>query len=550
MTRDEELSSGATRVQDTDGAQWRAFVSSPSVLRSRERDEFIDCPVCRARDEEYLFHDGSGRHVQCRRCGFVFVNPIPTEIPSARTLSADLLTRLPVKRALYVAEVREVIERSSARFQQARGHRPGRVLLLGALTVEVTRACDAGELPAEALALSDSQTASMLWHGDADCVRERLIGVDLLVLLELLDHSLRPDLALEGIVRSAQNGAWIAVVYRDNATTAARLLRRWWRDFASGRTSFFSRENVAELARRVGAWPRFSFEVWARQTASTALHRFSERLGQVGWVRAFDHLRFKVPVGRSVTLIEVQHQGREMLSIVVPVFNERRYAKQVLEALVALELPIEREIVIVESNSSDGTRDIVRQFEGLPGVKVIYEDRPRGKGHAVRQGLQAISGSIVLIQDADFEYDLEDYLPLLRPILTRRAEFVLGSRTLGLGGWKVRQYRQTPVKAWLLNIAQVIFAGTYNLLYRQNTTDIVTMFKVFRRSCLTHFNLGSNGFELDIELACKLAKAGFSPYEVPVNYRARGFEEGKKVRFFRDGYHAYMMLYRCRFGKN
>ena len=550
MTRDEEVVPGVARGRAVEEAQWRAFASSPSVLRSRERGEFIDCPICRARDEEYLFHDGSGRHVQCRRCGFVFVNPIPTEAPSAQTLSADLLTRLPVKRVLYVAEVRELIERSAARFQQARGRQLGRVVLLGALTAEVTAACDSGELPAEALALSDSQTASLLWHGDAECIRERLVEVDLLVLLELLDHSLRPDRALEGIVRAATEGAWIAIVYRDNTSAAARLLRRWWRGFASGRTSFFSRENVAQLARGAGAWPRFGFEVWARQTASTALHRFSDRLGQIGWIRALDNLRFKIPVGRSVTLIEVQHQAREMLSIVVPVFNERRYAKQVLEALVQLELPIEREIVIVESNSSDGTRDIVRQFEDRPGVKIIYEERPRGKGHAVRQALQAVSGSIVLIQDADFEYDLEDYLPLLRPILTRRAEFVLGSRTLGLGGWKVRRYRQTPVKAWLLNIAQVIFAGTYNLLYRQNTTDIVTMFKVFRRSCLTHFNLTSNGFELDIELACKLAKAGFAPYEVPVNYRARGFEEGKKVRFFRDGYHAYMMLYRCRFGKD
>src|SRR5437879_5070134 len=290
MIHGEDEAPGAAGPQDTDEAQWHAFASSPSVLRSRERGEFIDCPVCRARDEEYLFNDGSGRHVQCRRCGFVFVNPIPTEIPSAQTLSADLLTRLPIKRTLYVAEVRELIERSSARFQRARGRRPGRILLLGALTAEVIAACDAGELQAQARCLSDSQTVSLLWHGDAECVREPLAGVDLLVLLELLDHSLRPDLALEGIVRSARNGTWIAVVYRDNSTAAASLLRRWWRGFASGRTSFFSRENVVALARRVGAWPRFSFEVWARQTPSTALHRFSERFGRIGWARAFDDL--------------------------------------------------------------------------------------------------------------------------------------------------------------------------------------------------------------------------------------------------------------------
>lgn len=550
MAPDEDTGTGTIRAGRAAEGQWHAFISSPSVLRSREHGEFIDCPVCRGRDEEYLFHDGSGRHVRCRRCGFVFVNPIPIEVPSARTLSADLMARLPVKRELYVAELRELIERSRWRFRRAADRPPARILLLGALTPEVTAACDSGELTAEAVRLSDSQIESLLWHGDAECIRERLASVDLLILLELLDHSLRPDLALEAIVRWVAPGTWVAVVYRDNDTAAGRLLRRWWRDFASGRTSFFSRANVEELARRVGAWPRSSFEVWARQTPSTALHRFSERLAQAAWVRAFDRLHFRIPVGRSVTLIEAQPQRKERLSIVVPVYNEQRYARQVLEALVELELPIEHEIVVVESNSSDGTRDIVRQFEGRPGVQVIYQERPRGKGHAVRTGLQAASGSIILIQDADFEYDLEDYLPLLRPILTRRAEFVLGSRTLGLGGWKIRQYRQTPLRAWLLNIAHVMFSGTYNLLYRQKTTDIVTMFKVFRRSCLQHFRLNSDGFELDIELVCKLAKAGFAPYEVPVNYRARGFEEGKKVRFFRDGYHAYMMLYRCRFGKD
>jgi glycosyltransferase involved in cell wall biosynthesis len=277
------------------------------------------------------------------------------------------------------------------------------------------------------------------------------------------------------------------------------------------------------------------------------VHRFSRRLGAVAAFRALDSVRFGVPLGRTVTLVEVQRQERELLSVVVPVFNERRYVKQVLEALLSLELPIEYELVIVESNSNDGTREIVQAFDGRPRVRLIFEDRPRGKGHAVRTGLAAASGTIILIQDADFEYDLEDYPSLLRPILTHRAEFVLGSRTLGLGGWKVRRYSATPIKGWLMNFAQIVFATTYNMLFRQKASDINTMFKVFRRDCLSRFQLKSNGFELDIELACKLAAGGFSPYEVPVNYRGRGFEEGKKIRFFHDAFHSYLMLLRCRF---
>ena len=398
--------------------------------------------------------------------------------------------------------------------------------------------------------LSDEQIVSLLWHGDVSQVTETVAATDLLVLHELLDHALQPHRVLSALLSSMSGGAWIAVVYRDNSARTARLLRRWWTEYAAGRTSFFSRDNVVELARRSGGRPRLNFEVWTRQTISTAVYRFSRRLGASALLRSLDFLKFKAPVGRSVTMVEVQNIQNEKLSIVIPAFNEKRYVSKVLEALIGLELPIEKELIIVESNSTDGTRDIVKAFAGAhPGVKLILEDGPRGKGHAVRAGLQEATGSVILIQDADFEYDIEDYDALLRPILARRAEFVLGSRTLGLGGWKVRRYTNTPVKGCLINFAHVVFAKTYNILFNQRATDINTMFKVFRRSCLSHFELTSNGFDLDIELACKLAAAGFAPNEVPVNYRSRGFEDGKKIRFFHDAFRTYLMLFRCRFFK-
>lgn len=532
--------------EDAPPQEWHAFSSSAAVLRARERGEFIDCPVCGSREEDYLFHDDAGRHVRCDGCGFIFVNPIPTEPPLAATLSKEFISRLPVKRILHVEEVKELLERSISAFVRAKGKSPSRVVLLGATTRELVSSAQAGYLPAEVVALSDEEAVSLLWHGEATAIAQSLESVDFLVLHELLDHSLRPDRVLQAILGAVPHAAWVVVVYRDNSSITARLLRRWWRGYAAGRTSFFSRGNVAALARRAGAWPRVSFEVSTRQTISTVLHRFSRKFGEANFLRALNQIRFKVPLGRTVTLIEVQKHQHELLSIVVPVYNERRYARQVLNALLALELPVEYELVIVESNSTDGTREIIKTFENLPRVKLLFEERPMGKGHAVRAGLRAAAGTIILIQDADFEYDLNDYASLLKPILTHRAEFVLGSRSLGLGGWKVRQYSGTPLRAWLMNLAQVTFAWTYNALFVQKVTDINTMFKVFRRHCLSRFELKSNGFELDIELACKLAAAGFNPHEVPVNYRGRGFEEGKKIRFFHDGFHSYLMLFRSR----
>ena len=214
-----------------------------------------------------------------------------------------------------------------------------------------------------------------------------------------------------------------------------------------------------------------------------------------------------------------------------------------LEAVLAKQLKIEKEVIIVESNSTDGTREIVERYRGRPGVQVIFEERPRGKGHAVRTGLKAATGSIILIQDADFEYDIDDYDALLEPILQHRATFVLGSRSLGLNDWKVRKFASGAFKGTILNAAQVLFAATYNVLYQQRVTDVNTMFKVFRAEALDDFELRSNGFELDIELACKLARHGNAPIEVPVNYVARGFDEGKKISFIRDSIPSYVSFF-------
>jgi glycosyltransferase involved in cell wall biosynthesis len=213
---------------------------------------------------------------------------------------------------------------------------------------------------------------------------------------------------------------------------------------------------------------------------------------------------------------------------------------------LAKPLRLNKELIIVESGSRDGTREIVAEYAQHEGVRVIYESEPRGKGSAVRAGLAAATGSIVLIQDADLEYDIDDYDALLEPILQRRTSFVLGSRTLGAGDWKVRRFARGALAGLLLNVAQVGFAKTFNLLYQQRTTDVNTMFKVFRRSCLTGVRLESDGFELDIELVCKLVLAGHAPLEVPVNYVARDFSQGKKIRFWRDAWPGYAAFFKYR----
>jgi len=222
------------------------------------------------------------------------------------------------------------------------------------------------------------------------------------------------------------------------------------------------------------------------------------------------------------------------LSVIVPVYNEGATARQTLDALLAKAIPgVHFEVVIVESNSTDGTRDIVLGYRGRPGVQLILEDRPRGKGHAVRAGFAQASGDILLIQDADLEYDLGDYDLLLAPILAGRHAFVLGSRH-GKSPGAIRKFAGQPLQALVLNLAHWVFALLINTSLGIWLRDPFTMYKVFRRECLEGLTFTCNRFDFDWELLIKLVRRGYRPVEIPVSYRSRSFKEGKKIRMFYD----------------
>lgn len=242
------------------------------------------------------------------------------------------------------------------------------------------------------------------------------------------------------------------------------------------------------------------------------------------------------------------------VSIVIVIYNEASTAGALLERVWAQPLPgLTRELVIVESNSTDGSREIVAQFvarhaRSVHGqVRVIYQDRPQGKGHAVRAGFAAANGDILLIQDADLEYEVGDYPDLLRPIVEGRTELVLGSRHLGPASWKIRQFANHGLLAGFMNAGGVLFRLLFNLLFSVRLTDPTTMYKVFRARCLEGLDFRCDGFDFDFELLGKLIRAGHVPLEIPVSYKSRGFDEGKKIRILRDPLTWIVAILRCRF---
>jgi glycosyltransferase involved in cell wall biosynthesis len=242
------------------------------------------------------------------------------------------------------------------------------------------------------------------------------------------------------------------------------------------------------------------------------------------------------------------------LSIIMAVYNEGASVGGTLRRVWDEPLPgVEKEIVIVESNSKDNSREICKAFvdevsaTAPDAVKLILQEKARGKGNAVRAGLREATGDIVLIQDADSEYDTRDYKALLAPLIKGESTFVLGSRHLASGSWQIRKFENSPLKAALLNFGGSLFHAFFNLMYGTRLTDPTTMYKVFKRRCIEGVLFEANRFDFDFELVAKLIRLGHIPIEIPISYVSRGFDEGKKVRIFRDPFTWVRAIVRFRF---
>jgi hypothetical protein len=326
----------------------------------------------------------------------------------------------------------------------------------------------------------------------------------------------------------------------------ARLMGRNWHEWQSANLWYFTRESLNMLLLSA------DFEhVWFRhERRSYSLDRLSERMHgneeAASWQNRVESLRsvlpqrlrsrpIRLPSGTAVvSAIAAPARSECVVSIVVPVFNERATFQTMMDALLAKQLPgLRKEIIIVESNSTDGSRELVRGYESHPDVRVVLQPGPRGKGHAVREGLARATGDIVMIQDADLEYDLDDYDGLLAPVVAWQSMFILGSRHQG--GWKMRVFNDAPFTAAVFNLGHWFFKSVMNAALNTRMTDPFTMFKVFRRDALFGLDFVCNRFDFDIELVIKLVRKGYVPLELPVNYAARSFAEGKKVSFTRDG---------------
>ena len=228
----------------------------------------------------------------------------------------------------------------------------------------------------------------------------------------------------------------------------------------------------------------------------------------------------------------------DLLSIVVPVYNEARTVAEVIERLLAIDLPAPREILVVNDGSTDGTREVLDGIRSRPELRIVHAAKNAGKGSAIRMGFSQAAGTIVAIQDADLELDPAQIAELVRPILAGQTRVVYGSRFLA----------GRPDAPWLSILANEVLTGATNVLFGGKLTDMETCYKVMRTDVARSLNLECNRFDIEPEISAKLLRDGHGILELPVRFEPRSRAQGKKIGW-RDGVQAIGVLLKYRFTK-
>jgi glycosyltransferase involved in cell wall biosynthesis/SAM-dependent methyltransferase len=530
----------------------------------------LKCPLCSSSRLRYAFSREGRRIVRCSDCQLIFSNPQPAgDFPG----SGDDEHCAPESEKEEVRARADEMKRETARLhlqeiQRYRGGAGGDLLEVG---------CGDGHLLAEAESAGFQVTG--VEYSPVACAnaRQRVRGAihcgevgkqedleqerfDLCVLSDVIERVRDPVQFLKTIHKLLKPGGTIVLTTCSLDSWPAKVLEQDWMEFKAQHLVYFDRRTMQTALLRAGfhdiiAQPErriLSFEYAARRLERNRVPLVTPLAGLLRKILP-DSVQKKnrrvVANGIMVFAHKTEQRLRQKLSVIMPAFNEASSLTQVVDAVLDKTLAaLDIELIIVESNSTDGTRELAMKYDGHPRVKLILEEKPLGKGHAVRTGLEAADGDYILIQDADLEYDLEDYDALLEPLVEGREAFVLGSRHSG-SVWKMRQFSGQMLLSGFLNFGHWFFAMLVNVLFGQRLKDPFTMFKVFRRDCLYGLNFKCNRFDFDFELLVKLVRKGYRPLEMPVNYRSRSFKEGKKVSMIRDPLSWLAVLFRLRMEK-
>jgi 2-polyprenyl-3-methyl-5-hydroxy-6-metoxy-1,4-benzoquinol methylase len=522
------------------------------------------CTVCHSRHIHYAFTKGNNRIVQCNSCGFMFINPQP---------STEILSNIYDEQ--YFINHTSDLKKSTATLYLdillGKGHRAsGNLLEIGCgngdlLSVAADRGLRVTGVELSPVACATAQDKlkdynGKIIQGEINILSGQKQFFDYVVVNDVLEHVRDPRNFLQTVYELLKVDGKLFCVVPSLDSWSARLLKTNWMEFKTEHLSYFDTKNLRSILFQEGFSEIKHFPAKKFLSADYILSHF-KKYSVPFWSSLLCLLYKFVPEKISRKPIKITASGIGMiankrnkerdliLSVIMPAYNEVATIKAGIERVLSKSIiDIDIELIIVESNSTDGTRKIALDYTDHPQVTVLLEDKPRGKGYAVRTGLKNATGDFILIQDADDEYDIEDYDALIEHLRDGREAFVLGARHGG-GNFKMRKFADQPVRAFILNFGHWTFTLLVNIFYGVRLRDPFTMYKVFRRECIHDLVFECNQFDFDYELLIKLIRKGFIPLEIPVNYRSRSFAEGKKVRIFADPLTWIKAIVKYRFAK-
>jgi hypothetical protein len=505
------------------------------------------CPICSSTELGYEFIVDGCPVCQCEHCGLLFLNPQPA--------AADPQTLVIGSPAMPASVYDLHASNAASRLDQLGAYAGAGLqrLLMVANDPFLTEEARRRDLDVVAVTSAEAE------RGAIRSMPERTF--DAAVFYCTLERLSQPDEVLTDLKRALAPSGVVMIIAPTIDSRTARLFRSAWWEFNSTNLQYYSADTLQSLLIKNGFGDPIidgddsavSLEYFRSKIPAVSSRLYRSGLKLLVWAtppflrrRAFRSLN-----SRRVILARAKSPAAApTLSVIVPAYNERATFSVLMDRLMAKSIEgVNIEIVLVESRSTDGTREDAERYGAHPRVRLILQDRPRGKGYAVRAGLAECTGDVVLFQDADLEYDVDDYDDLIAPLLAYRRNFVIGSRHVAKGRvWKIRRFNDSAPLATFFNIGHVFFLGLFNFLYRQRLRDPFSMFKVFRRECLYGLSFECNRFDFDFEIVIKLLRKGYRPLELPVNYQARSPSEGKKVTMLRDPLTWIRALLKFRFG--
>ena len=531
----------------------------------------LNCYHCSSLELEYKFHIKQYPLYQCSACELAFLHPQPTDQQLAdiynehyffgsqsqeKTQYMDQIRKATAQ--LYLEELLSYTKSSDLRLLEI-GRGSGNFIVSAHEKGLKVRGID---LNAHAVcAVNQKLGGEYVVQGTLDSIDLNALGqFDVCVLFDVIEHVRNPALLMTQIRQVLKDEGVLFMVTPSLDSWSAKMLKSQWMEFKPEHLFYFNTQNLEAFLVKSGFHQIITssnYKILNFDYIHEHLERFYvpffttiSKVLNFTTPSLLKQKRFRVVASGVSTLCKKQNLPAtpQKLSIIMPVYNEKQTFCETVEQVLQKQLPgVEKELIIVESNSTDGTRDEVMKYENHSSVQVIYEDHPQGKGYAVRTGLKQATGDIILIQDADLEYDINDYDALLEPLLKYQKMFVLGSRHGG--DWKMRNFENNKLLSFFLNFAHVLFTWMINLACGSQLKDPFTMYKVFRKECLYGLEFESKRFDFDWEIVIKFLRKNYFPLEIPVNYSSRSYQEGKKVSLIRDPILWMRALFKFRFGK-